>query len=165
MPPRRLLIADDDEDDRLFFCEAVKEIEPGTECITAINGEDVLEKLRSGLQQLPNYIFLDLNMPPMNGFRCFEELKQDDKLKNIPVVIFSTTSSQREIDKMLALGALHFIVKPTSLKKLSDELLMCSISNTILKEILPHQDLKCELCKFLQELYELIFQKKIIFER
>jgi CheY-like chemotaxis protein len=91
IPPRRLLIADDDEDDRLLFCEAVKEIEPSAECFTAINGEDALEKLRSGLQQLPDYIFLDLNMPRMNGFRCFEELKQDDKLKDMPVVIFSTT--------------------------------------------------------------------------
>lgn len=119
----RLLIADDDEDDRYFFCEAVKEINPSYEYITAINGEDALHKLRDNPEHLPDYIFLDLNMPLMNGFRCLDELKKDDKLKSIPVVIFSTTSSQKEKDEMLALGAMGFIVKPTSLKKLTEELL------------------------------------------
>ena len=122
MPIHRLFIADDDEDDRLFFCEAVKKIEPDTECITAINGEDALNKLKS-TPLLPDYIFLDLNMPRVNGFRCFKEIKQDVHLKDIPVIIYSTTSSQKEINEMLELGAKRFIVKPTSLNILVDELL------------------------------------------
>ena len=122
MPIHRLFIADDDEDDRLFFCEAVKKIEPKTECIIAVNGEDALEKLKA-TPQLPDYIFLDLNMPRVNGFRCFKEIKQDEHLKDIPVIIFSTTSSQKEKNEMLALGAKRFIVKPTSLNILIDELL------------------------------------------
>lgn len=123
MPVRRLLIADDDEDDRLFFCEAIKEIEPPSECITAADGEEALKKLKANVNELPDYIFLDLNMPRLNGVGCFKELKQDDHLKNIPVIIFSTTSSQKEINEMLALGAKRFIIKPTSLKILVDELL------------------------------------------
>ena len=117
------MIVDDDEDDRDFFCEAVKEINIETECIVAINGEDALHILKNGLLDLPDYIFLDLNMPRMNGINCLTELKKDVQLKDIPVVIYSTTSYEKETNEVLHLGAFAFIVKPTSLQKLMQEIL------------------------------------------
>ena len=117
------MIIDDDEDDRDFFCEAVKEINIEWECITAINGEDALHKLKNALPHIPDYIFLDLNMPRMNGINCLRELKKDPRLKNIPVVIFSTISYEKTANEVLHLVATSFIVKPTSLQKLIEEIL------------------------------------------
>jgi DNA-binding response OmpR family regulator len=74
---RRLIIIDDDEDDRDIFCEAAKEINIETECIVAINGEDALHKLKNDLRHMPEYIFLDLNIPRMNGVNCLTELKRN----------------------------------------------------------------------------------------
>jgi len=70
------------------FCEAVKEINIEVECIVAINGEDALHKLKNDLRHMPEYIFVDLNMPRMNGVNCLTELKKDPQLKNIPVIIY-----------------------------------------------------------------------------
>jgi len=117
------MIIDDDEDDRDFFCEAVREINTATDCFTAINGEDALHKLKNELSYLPDFIFLDLNMPRMNGIRCLTELKKDVQLKHIPVVIYSTTSYEKETIEVLHLGAFSFLVKPTSLQKLMEEIL------------------------------------------
>ena len=125
MPPTyQLMIVDDDEDDRDLFCEAVKEIDIEMECITAINGEDALHKLKNDLPYLPDYIFLDLNMPRMNGVNCLAEIKKDPQLKNIPVVMYSTTAYDKETNEILLLGAFSFIIKPTSLQKLMEEILI-----------------------------------------
>ena len=81
------LIVDDDADDCEFFCEAVSEINPHSRCLLANNGEDALMKLRTEMTNLPDLIFLDLNMHRMDGRKCLIELKKDSKLKNIPVII------------------------------------------------------------------------------
>jgi CheY-like chemotaxis protein len=118
MHKKTLLIVDDDSDDRDIFCEAVHEMDPSVECFAAKDGEDGLHKLRKVLKQLPDFIFLDLNMPRMDGRRFLTELKQDDKLKNIPVVILTTSSTPKDIEDTRKLGATCFITKPTSITKL-----------------------------------------------
>ncbi len=117
------MIVDDDDDDREFFCAAIAEIDDNIKCLGAINGEDALHRLKCDLEHKPDFIFLDLNMPRMNGLRCLSEIKGDTNLKDIPVIIYSTTSSQRETEQILQRGATFFINKPTSLTKLREDIL------------------------------------------
>ena len=79
-----LMIVEDDTDDRHYFCDAVKEIDPNYECIQTWNGAQALEMLRK-FKRLPDFIFIDINMPLMNGLDFLEKIKEDEKLKNIPV--------------------------------------------------------------------------------
>lgn len=109
---RNILIVDDDEDDREFFLQIVEEFYSGTNCVTAINGQDALEKLEN---YLPDVIFLDLNMPLMNGFQFLERRKQHNELKHIPVIILSTSSDPRSIQDAIRYGAKDFITKPDTL--------------------------------------------------
>ncbi|MEO7530925.1 MAG: response regulator [Sediminibacterium sp.] len=116
------LIVDDDPDDCLFFIDAVKDIDLSFQCRIAINGEDALHKLRQEMKLLPDIIFLDLNMPRMNGMLCLTELKKDKYLKHIPVVIFTTSSNPKDINETHLLGAVYFITKPHDFEKLRNEI-------------------------------------------
>ena len=115
-----VLIVDDDEDDRDLFCDAVSVIDPSIQCVMARNGEEALEGLKHHNFHKTDIIFLDLNMPRLNGMQCLESLKKDPLLEHIPVVIY-TTSKQKE-DKKAAMrsGAADFVTKPTSLKELCE---------------------------------------------
>lgn len=108
-----LFIVDDDEDDINLFVEAVNEIDKGMGCYKAKNGEDALARL-DALDLLPDVIFLDLNMPRMNGRETLERLKASDRYKNIPVVIYSTSNAQQDIDDTKNLGAADYLTKPDS---------------------------------------------------
>ena len=110
----KLLIVDDDVDDRNFFIEAVREIDGHIECVTAKDGQEALELLRDLSQSLPNYIFLDLRMPRINGKKCLVEIKKDERLKKIPVIIYTTSREIEESNELQLLGAVHFISKPTN---------------------------------------------------
>lgn len=118
------LIVDDDPDDSDSFCEAIKGIDTSSQCLTAMNGEDALRKLRNETIPLPDLIFLDLNMPRMGGRQCLVELKKDEALKDIPVIIYSTASTQDYINETLKLGAVYFLVKPTDLKELRNQIIV-----------------------------------------
>ena len=108
----RLLLVDDDPDDRTFFIEAAREVDEHIECITANDGQKALELLRNRLSSLPDLIFLDIRMPLLNGKKCLEELKKDDTLKHIPVVIYTTSKLVEESIELKKMGAAHFISKP-----------------------------------------------------
>lgn len=126
---KTLMIVDDDSDDREFFCEALNDIDSSAECLVAINGEDALKILRNGIKQLPDFIFLDLNMPRMDGRTCLAELKKDAKLKNIPVIIFSTSSYPQDIEETHERGAAYFLTKPSDFKKLKSEIVFVMSEN------------------------------------
>jgi CheY-like chemotaxis protein len=127
----RVLIVDDDEDDRDLFCIAVHEIEPRTHCIMARNGEEALQGLRLEEYPKPHIIFLDLNMPRINGFQCLRELKKDRELQDIPVVIYTTSKVEEDRQEIKNFGAVHYISKPSSFTEL------CSIiSNVFEKEMI-----------------------------
>jgi CheY-like chemotaxis protein len=117
-----VLLIDDDEDDRNFFYDAVNEISSSIECATVSNANDALKGLKSMSYTRPDIIFLDLNMPGMGGFECLKELKQDHSLMDIPVVMYSTSSSNADIKKALKLGAENFVTKPTSCDQLEKAL-------------------------------------------
>lgn len=108
-----LLIVDDDVDDRELFIEAVREVDEEIQCSTAKDGQQALEILKNESIKLPDFIFLDLRMPRFNGKKCLLEIKNDDRLKNIPVIIYSTSREVEESIEMKGMGAIHFITKPS----------------------------------------------------
>lgn len=106
------LIVDDDADDRMLVIESVKEIDESIECKIARNGEQALELLRNIEVPLPNFIFLDIRMPRLNGKKCLLEIKKDERLRHIPVIIYTTSKAVEESIELRAMGAFHFISKP-----------------------------------------------------
>ena len=108
---RNLLLIDDDEDDREVFSSIVTEAYPQISLSVAANGRQALSDLRNAPHP-PDLIFLDLNMPLMNGRQFMEAIRSDQKLQRIPVVILTTSSDSKTITEMKALGARDFITKP-----------------------------------------------------
>jgi CheY-like chemotaxis protein len=107
-----LLLVDDDPDDQELFKLALTEIKQAVCCITACNGQDALEQLTTQ-ECYPDLIFLDMNMPLMNGLTFLGKIKEIEALKRIPVIIYSTTNEPREMDAAKTMGAIDFITKPT----------------------------------------------------
>lgn len=112
-----ILYADDDFDDQAFVLEAFRDIDPSIYCLTVCDGREAIDLLNK-IEPLPDFIFLDINMPVMGGRECLVELKKSERFKEIPVVVLSTTSDPLEIKFYYELGALSFMHKPDSLKKL-----------------------------------------------
>ncbi len=112
------LLADDDEDDKTLFCEALAEVDPVIKCLTAADGREALTILSGSSAARPGIIFLDINMPVMDGWQCLGHLKGDKDLKDIPVIMYSTSSYQRDIDLALESGALCFLTKPSDYREL-----------------------------------------------
>ena len=92
-----ILLGDEDDDDRYFFAEAIQELSSSIKLSTANDGTELLRLFKNTIIELPDLIFLDLNMPRRNGLECLEELKQNVQLKNIPVIIYSTSSHPRQV--------------------------------------------------------------------
>ena len=120
--PLRLLLADDDKDDCFLFEDALKEIPIPTHLVTVADGEKLMELLREmNGSALPDILFLDLNMPRKDGIQCMAEIKQHKALKDLPVVIFSTSLREDSVDILYKNGAYYYMRKPgtfTSFKKL-----------------------------------------------
>ena len=118
--PLSIWLADDDEDDRLLFTDALKEISDSSHALTVTDCVELVEKINQ--ENLPDVLFLDLNMPRKSGFVCLEELKNNPKLEKIPVVIYSTSSNKDDILRAYSLGAHFYITKPNSFRVLKEVL-------------------------------------------
>lgn len=114
----KILLADDDVDDCLFFEEAVSTFIPATNFSAVHDGEQLMQLLTDETCKLPDVLFLDLNMPRKNGFECLTEIKQNHKLKNLPVVIFSTSNTYDSITALFKTGADVYIRKPSNFEQL-----------------------------------------------
>jgi CheY-like chemotaxis protein len=114
--PTNILLADDDDDDRLLFTDVLREYSKDSNLSFAHNGEVLMAMLRS--DSLPDVLFLDLNMPLKNGIECLEEIRNDEKLKHLPVVIFSTSSHPGTINQMYEIGAHLYVRKPNDFSAL-----------------------------------------------
>lgn len=112
-----IFLIDDDSDDQEIFALALEEIFRSYTCVTAKNGVEALEKLRSGNVK-PDYIFLDLNMPRMNGKQCLAEIRKESVLNKIPVIIYSTSSESHHMEQMITMGASAFVTKPPVIAEL-----------------------------------------------
>jgi CheY-like chemotaxis protein len=115
---RSILLIDDDEDDRALFKEAVNFLDHDLQCWTANDGQHALDVLAYELIVLPDLIFLDLNMPKMSGIEFLTAIKKSRQHKNIPVIIYSTSSNPEDLRKCHDLGATDFITKPSDFQEL-----------------------------------------------
>ncbi len=105
-----ILLADDDDDDRLIFERALKDFPAITNLITVNNGEQLM-KLLQNTNELPHVLFLDFNMPCKNGLECLIEIKQNKNLKDLPVIMYSTSFENEVADQLFENGAHYFIRK------------------------------------------------------
>lgn len=117
MKTQTIMIVDDDDDDVELFCEAAREVDKSIECVRASNGEEALIKL-TAQTPLPDYIFLDLNMPRLSGKQCLKKIKSSLKLRDIPVIIYTTSKLKEDIEETKQLGAVSFLTKPSRLTDL-----------------------------------------------
>lgn len=116
---KNIFLVDDDTDDQLFFIEALSGIENATLYDVANNGQEALYRLEHSLI-LPDLIFMDINMPVMNGIECLSAIIKNPQIRNIPVVILTTATG--EIELVRKIGAKAFIKKPEDGKMLREQL-------------------------------------------
>jgi len=107
------LLVDDDLDDQEIFLMTLEKINKNIKCLTANNGVEALSLLTQN-SFVPDYIFLDVNMPKMNGIECLRNIKHLELLNNCKIFMYSTTSKTSVLEKSKKLGATDFIVKPAS---------------------------------------------------
>jgi CheY-like chemotaxis protein len=110
---KKLLLIDDDADDHEFFLEAIAEIDSSITCTSFLDSEKALLRLKENESDLPDLIILDTNMPKLGGRQLLALLKQDSRLRGIPVIMYSTFFSDRDNDELTKLGAAHYLAKPS----------------------------------------------------
>ena len=103
----------------MLFTDAISEIDNSIRIITAANGVEALEKLKAGISPPPDYIFIDLNMPLMNGVQCLQEIKKLPEVSAIPVIIYSTSINPVDQKKCMQSGAYSCIAKPNSVEEIA----------------------------------------------
>lgn len=123
-----ILLVDDDADDISIFEEALNDVDSLINFHSAKNGVKALEFLLSGQSNAPDLIFLDINMPEMNGWQCLSKLKSTPRLQQIPVILYSTSASKMDEQKAYSLGAIAIYQKPERFEKLK------YIINSIVKD-------------------------------
>lgn len=120
-----ILNIDDDPEDLEIFYKAVKTVNPMAKCLLARDAKEALHILRDAI--IPDYIFLDIHMPKMDGKTVLAELRQNKKLETVPVVMYSTKIDPNETDEYAALGANQFLNKHNDFRGL------CSSLESLLK--------------------------------
>lgn len=115
---KTILLADDDAEDAEMFSLVLAEIDSTVRFYHVNNGSAVFDFLKNNKDQTPDVIFLDINMPEMSGWQCLSALKTNNETKNIPVLIYSTSSHPRDKQIAIELGAHAFITKPSDYKSL-----------------------------------------------
>jgi len=118
-----ILLVDDDADDCNFFKDALMALPISTNLKILNNGEQMMYYLSENMENLPDVIFLDINMPCKNGIECLHEMKKNNQLKDLPVVMFSTSNSQEKIGLVFKSGADVYIHKPSDFSQLKQVIL------------------------------------------
>lgn len=118
-----LILAEDDDDDIEFFIDVIAEISADIKITITKNGIELMTLLEIE-KELPDFIFLDLNMPKKSGFECLKEIRSSEKWKAIKVVILSTTSDQEQIKEVYKMGADLYLQKTTSYSAYKNNLSM-----------------------------------------
>jgi DNA-binding response OmpR family regulator len=118
---RSILYVDDDLDDQDIFCEAIRSINPRIVCMVANDGKHALQLLNDMII-MPEYIFLDLNMPLFNGKELLQELRKTQKFSGVHVIMYSTSTNPKDAAECLKLGAHDFIVKPSTFREVYENL-------------------------------------------
>jgi CheY-like chemotaxis protein len=125
LTPITILLADDDEDDRLLTCTALAECRLGNRVDTTEDGEQLIDYLKRrgkykslAHEPLPGLILLDLNMPKKDGREALKEIREDPQLRHIPIVVLTTSKAEEDVLRSYALGVNSFIIKPVTFESL-----------------------------------------------
>ncbi|MHC4475263.1 MAG: response regulator [Planctomycetota bacterium] len=111
-----ILLVEDDLVDTMTFKRALNDLEVKNQVVHSLNGEEALEYLRNDHNERPCFIFLDLNMPKMNGIELLKIIKADDQLKKTPVVVLTTSDNERDIIESFELSVAGYMIKPADYK-------------------------------------------------
>lgn len=127
---RTILIVDDDADDRAMIKEAFEKVEGSFNLKFLEDGEQLMDTLKQGLAEgslAPSVILLDLNMPRKDGREALREIKESKELRSIPVIIFTTSKSEKDISDSYELGCNCYITKPPTYKGLVEVIRSISV--------------------------------------
>lgn len=116
---KNIVFIDDDEDDRMVFGDVIRKLYPEMLYNDFSNAEDAISYLECDVIMSPDVVFLDINMPLKDGFYVLRNIKKKERLKNIPVIMFSTSKNPADMEKAKKLGAVGFAVKPSEISVLS----------------------------------------------
>ena len=119
---KQCFLIEDDQDDQEIFCMAIQEVDKSINCVVANDGVEALQMLTADNSFKPDYIFIDLNMPKLNGMDCLREIKKLEHLKEAKMIIYSTSAQDNLLNMSKQLGAADFIIKPPSLSLLAEKL-------------------------------------------
>ncbi|KGO86216.1 hypothetical protein Q765_11580 [Flavobacterium rivuli WB 3.3-2 = DSM 21788] len=134
---KTIFLVDDDPDDQLLFSEALYEADATVLCRTATDGIDALVKLNSDFTVMPDFVFMDVNMPRMNGIDCLKEMQQNPVLKDIPVIMYSTSCSPAYQKECFNNGAVYYMEKPNDFAQL------CNALKSIVTQGIPQVKTTC----------------------
>jgi DNA-binding NtrC family response regulator len=112
------LLVDNDHDDCDTFFKALQEIDPVIHCETTNAGITATENIQSNPFFSPSLFFIDLNMSLTRGKQCLQQLKKTERLKTVPICVYSTSADPRTVEEVKASGATDFILKPSSFTQL-----------------------------------------------
>jgi CheY-like chemotaxis protein len=137
--PKRIFLADDDCDDIDFFAAALNELTPESELTTACDGQELIEKLHNA-NSAPDIIFLDINMPKIDGISALKVIRNEiSDVRDVPVIMYSTSNNETFIKSAYQAGANCFFTKPMNFQELK-----ACISNFLLadwkKTVLPYEE-------------------------
>lgn len=113
-------LIDNDTEDQEIFAMALQAVDEFISCIVADNGVLAIQKLQANPAYIPSLIFIDLNMPLMDGKKCLQEIKKMERLSQVPVYLYSTSADPHSIAEVKAMGAKDFIMKPAGYQQLID---------------------------------------------
>ena len=130
MIPKFTLFIDDDLDDQEIFSLVMREISDNITCVFANDGVSALEIIKADDSFIPDWIFIDVNMPRMNGIRCLAEIKKFKHLQHVPVFIYSTSAETSVVEESKRMGATGFIKKYIDTNDLKEELSKIILSKT-----------------------------------
>jgi CheY-like chemotaxis protein len=119
--PHTILLVDDDIDDHEFFSIAISKLNENMQLLKAENGQQAFSLLQS-IEQLPDFVFLDLNMPAVDGKQFLRMIKEEPKFSDLYVVVYTTSSNEDDVKETMALGAKHYITKPDNINEIVHKL-------------------------------------------
>jgi CheY-like chemotaxis protein len=139
---KTILLIDDDSDDTEIFCEALRDVRGDMVCVAMSTGPKALEFLNDVAIADLAAIFLDINMPVMSGWDVLEKLKTMRAIHDVPVIMYSNTSNQNDVERAQKLGAASFFVKSFNYHSLTIGLsrIMLHLEKGALQDIDPHAD-------------------------
>ncbi|MEX0660627.1 MAG: response regulator [Balneolaceae bacterium] len=118
--PIYIILAEDDTDDAFLFNEAIDELSLAVDLTIVSDGERLMQSLTDENIQLPDVIFLDINMPRKNGLECLSEIRVNNRLHSLPVIIFSTSFDEEIVSQLYINGADYYIQKPSGFEALKN---------------------------------------------